>query len=263
MPKMVKLPVIGEVKRGYAIAGAASVFVIVGYAYLRRRNSASASSAMPATDTSAATVPSTDTSTIDPATGFPYGSAEDQQALAAIDGSAYGGYGSGFGTGGGFYQPPVTTVTTPVSTSSGTTIKTNAEWLQHAVNHGLAGVSAEQMELACALWFAGAKVSASQLSVIRQMEAVFGPPPHHLPPPKLQNRGGSTGSHNPVKYGSFTANGQASLETAASIRHNTVHEVIDATDKHHPGDLVHDYLARGNYHDKLPRGSKWYFVEKK
>jgi len=100
MAGTVKLPVIGQVKTTWVWVGGLAVVGIVGYAYIRHRNTAAASSSS-GYDTTTADTTAADlsgTSDIDPATGLPY---DEESALS--DYGAYGDYGAGFG--GGFFSP--------------------------------------------------------------------------------------------------------------------------------------------------------------
>lgn len=168
MTGTVKLPGIGPVKKGYAYAGGAAVLVIVGYAYYKRRQSGS-----PTASTT------TDTSNIDPATGFPYGSAQDTAAL----GGAYGGFGP--------YNPPP-----PPAPGGPPPITTNAEWAQE-VTSGLQGIgwSAETVAEALGVYLARKDLTRAQATIVQVAVAEYGPPPVG----SYQIKVGGGGGHPPDK----------------------------------------------------------------
>lgn len=239
MAETIKIPFVGQVKTGYAIAGGGAVVVIVGYAYWRHSQNSAANAANSQSSTADQTA--TDQSNIDPQTGFPYGSPEDQSALASLYGSP------GFGGIGGFGVTQPTTITNTVT-----------------VTKELVGVPSV--------------VGAGQVRAISAIKRAG-----LVPDPSITIPGdGNVTSQTPaagteVRKGtivhwdakpvkgpghndkSFIANGSASLIQSAQSRHVTVNEIITLTEQHDPGKLVRDYIDAGDFHKRLPRGSKWYF----
>lgn len=243
MAETIKLPLVGTVKTGYAVAGGAAVVGIVGFAYWRHSQNANASqssSSGTGTSGSAYVSPSVDQNNIDPSTGFPYGSPEDQAALSGL----YGG-GGGF-LGGGFIQPTTQTVTQTVTETK-----------------ELIGVPSV--------------VGAGQVTAISAIKRAG-----LVPDPSITIPGdGNVTSQTPAAgtevhkgsivhwsakpvahkthFKSFIAAGTTSLRQAAEIRHASVNEVIADTEANHPSQEVRNYIAAGDFNKKLPRGSKWYF----
>jgi len=208
MAGTVDLPAIGKVKTTYVWVGAAVVVVIVGWAYVRHRNSASASTAAGAGTAAAATA-------IDPATGYPEGSAEDEAALQAQAGaSAYDGVGGGYaGAGSGYsgqqyyYDPAdgLYDLTAPYTGSSAAegatntgpgTFTNNAYWVQYC-EQNVTGYSASQIQGALSAYLAGLGLTSAQMSIYQACIAVGGTPPAPpSTPAHLANTttGGSSGT---------------------------------------------------------------------
>ena len=180
MAGTVKIPGIGEVKTSYVMIGGAVVVGIVGFAYYQHsKNSALAAATQASSATGAAT-----TASIDPQTGYPYGSAQDQAALEAMNGATgvngiYSGYGS-YGpyymaegpygpTYGGYawdaadgqYDIPINTATgTGTTTTTTTAPTTNSQWYQEA-SADPAGTGDANLDNALTLYLA-AQAQASQ-----------------------------------------------------------------------------------------------------
>jgi hypothetical protein len=163
-------------KKIYLIGGAVGVGV-VGWIYLHNKSSAAnsagassdSSSIDPATgypygsaqDTAALAAQSTDSSDVDPATGFPYGSAGDE---AALSGSQDTGAGASSG-----YNP---VSTTPVAA------QTNAAWAQAATATLVAvGYSAETVAGALGAYLGGIGLTPAQVTIVQAALAEDGPPP--------------------------------------------------------------------------------------
>ena len=165
-------------KKLYLIGGAIGVGV-VGIIYLRSRNGGGSSSA------------AADSGNIDPSTGFPYGSAQDEAALAAsgtgseIDpatgypyGSpqdnaalaAEGGTGGGFGFGGVPF--------TPAPTGGTGAPQTNAEWSE-AVEQSLTaiGYNAQAVAVAVGKYLGKLPLTPEQATIIQVALAEDGNPP--------------------------------------------------------------------------------------
>lgn len=136
-------------------------------------------------------------SEINPATGYPYGSAEDAAALSAQAGYQFP-TGSGGGGGGG----------------SGTdVIATNDQWVQKVLaywqDHDLGDPT--KMSAALGKYLAGSKVTSDELSLIQQAQAIAGIPPKEGPngyPPHINTSNDPTppsgGGGNPKTYPAFT-----------------------------------------------------------
>jgi PASTA domain len=225
MAGTVKLPGIGNVKSTYVWGGAAVVAVIVGVAWYRHEKSASAAAASSASSASSAP--------IDPETGYPEGSPEDEQALAQLQETGGGGYASDTGdTGAGgagelYYDPAdgLYDLTTPYQSSTSSTSNTgpgtftsNAYWVQYAIQN-IQGYSASDIQTALALYLAGQGLTTTQMSIYQAALAVAGPPPE--PPatsPHLASGGGSppgpgTGTTPPT--GTVTVPDVVGLRTVA------------------------------------------------
>jgi len=201
----VNLPMIGRVKKGYAIAGFGVTVGIVFYAYYRHKNSAASTAASTtAADPNANIDPSTGfpygspqdvaalaaqnntgaTQSIDPATGFLYGSAADQAALAAQSGAG-GTTGSGITDGGGgggttTTTPVPTPVPVPVPTPTPTPTPkpagpaTNSAWAALVEKGGLPGYSTSTVTAALNAFIAGRDLSGTQATIVQMAEAEYG-----------------------------------------------------------------------------------------
>lgn len=227
----IKLPVIGQVKTGWAIGGAGIVAVIVGFAYLRRNSGSQASAAQ--------------AGTIDPQTGYPSGSAEDQAALAAQDGTSGTGidpqtgypYGSpgdqGALSGGSYgaydgygYDPYATGAGSNANTGPGT-FTDNAAWVQYC-EQNVQGYSAVQVQGALAAAIAGVALTQRQMSIYQACVAVGGPPPTPITP-KLR-QGGGTGGHEHAWDRKITVGGKGyklDVQEIARAHHVTEDQLVD------------------------------------
>jgi hypothetical protein len=168
---------------GIAIGGIAAVLI------WRRQAANSAANATSPTATSA-----TGTGTIDPTTGLPEGSPEDQAALQSF-------YGDGFSQvgGGGFNPWPVSQ---PAPTGGGgttTAVSTNDQWLI-AAEKSLPNGHSAAVETALARVLGGLTVTWAQRALFLEAQGIVGQPPQGYPKPiKLANGGGDTGgSHQKV-----------------------------------------------------------------
>lgn len=155
MTDTIKLPIVGAHKKQtvYVVAGGA--VLILGVAYYRARG---------ATDSTAPA----DDQMIDPATGFPYGSPEDAQALAAQ--TAYevpSNAGGGGGAVGGSLPPGVTQFVS------------NSQWAQAAEDHliNVIGLDAGLVSAAIGKYIAASDVNDAQKSIIEQAIAAENYPP--------------------------------------------------------------------------------------
>lgn len=170
-------------KGAYVAIG--GVVVVGGFVYYRRQQSAAAAS----TDTTATDVSTADQSNIDPATGFPYGSAEDSAALAnfsvgpGLPVNTAGGGGTGGDIGPGSFT-------------------NNAQWAQ-AFESQVGSTGNDSVAAALGKYLTAAPVDASQVQIIQEAIASQGfppvagasgfppsyhtkaaPSPHQPPPPK-------------------------------------------------------------------------------
>lgn len=173
----VDLPGFGHIKKGYALAGAGVLLVIVVVWY-RQRQSAQAATAAATAATDAVTS-DTSATDIDPATGYPYGSAEDQAALEAQ--SSYTGDSSYLGdyygySGDGSYGGSI-----PAPTEGFTT---NGEWSQAAEQYMLnsdPNASADSIAAALGKYIAGSPVTSTQQTIVQEAIAFEGYPPVNGP----------------------------------------------------------------------------------
>jgi hypothetical protein len=183
----VKLPGLGQVKTKYLAGGVIVVLVIVGVAYYRNRNAASSAAAGAETT---ATADNSATDSIDPQTGYPYGSAEDTAALEQL--SASGSSDLDYGDGEYYSALPTDTVATAPNTGPGT-FTDNAYWLQYA-EQNVTGYSATQIQGALSAYLAGMKLTTTQYSIYQAAVGVAGPPPNAPATPTAPTSGGSGGS---------------------------------------------------------------------
>ncbi len=180
-----------------AAAGAGIGLAVVAI-YLYRRHQASAAAAAssaPATSTA-------DTSQIDPETGYPYGSPEDQAALQSMGtGYGYGTYGGGGDTGG------------PLPTTGGG-FTTNAQWTQ-AVEQYFGSDGTDAIGAALGKYIAGLPVTSDQATIIEQAIAAEGNPPVNGPegmPPSFKLVSGGGQATNPVTGLKVTQGGTTGVD---------------------------------------------------
>ena len=204
MADEVKLPGIGEVKKGYVYAGAGLIGVIVIYVYIKRKNAANAA----ASTTSSGTV--TDPAgnvcaALDPASGYCPGSPEDEQYQEQAS-AGLGGVGEGYDEypGGGAGESLITdaegntcvaldpsTGLCPVAVSTGTgttSVTTNAQWVVEAEEQ-LGNTSTIQAALGYAL--SGSPITPAQKNIFMEAVGLLGPPPQGYPPLNVQGSSGS------------------------------------------------------------------------
>lgn len=190
-------------KKTALIVGVGGVGVLL-IAYYRSKKNA-ASSAASSTDTSQ----STDSANIDPATGFPYGSPEDIQALQSqqMIGGGFGPvYGGGGNPGGGTPGQPGT-------------FTTNAQWSQYAEDYlvNTVGLNASDVGLALGKYLTGQAVTTDQVTIINQAIAFAGPVPvpgaNGNPPGFTEVPGGNTVAV-PNVVGMETAAGDRQITSA-------------------------------------------------
>jgi hypothetical protein len=174
MAGTVKLPVIGQVKTTWVWAGGAVVAVIVGIAYYKHHQAASSGAG------TTAAADNSSTAAIDPETGYPEGSAQDEAALQALQESGSGSlpgniaYGSGYDDYG--YLLPGEEATTATANTGPGTFTDNAYWLQYCVQN-ITGYSQSQIQSALSAYLAGTKLTSTEYSIYQVAVGVAGPPP--------------------------------------------------------------------------------------
>jgi hypothetical protein len=243
----VHVPGIGNVKKGYVIAGAGAIVVIVGIAYMRHKNAASTSAASNAASSTGGTV--TDPAgnvcaALDPASGYCPGSPEDEQ-YQEQESAGLGDTGEGYdeypGGGAGQYevedangnfctQLDPTTGLCPVASTGGTTggstnVTTNAQWVVEAEEQ-LGNTSTIQAALGYAL--SGSPITPAQKNLFMEAVGLLGPPPQGYPPLNVQGSssggGGASGSSNvkvPNVKGMRAATVAIPALTAAGLKAHT------------------------------------------
>lgn len=181
MAETVHLPGLGDVKKGYAIAG--GVAVVGGFYVIYRRQQRANANAAAGANTQ-----------IDPATGYAFGSPQDAASLSAQQ--SYVNPTTNVGGGGGLVS------------SGGSTLPTsflsNAAWSQYVINYMVsndivhdqgAGITA-----ALAVYLNGGVPTADQMSLINQATAIAGLPPIQGPngyPPHINTGPPITQGPNP------------------------------------------------------------------
>lgn len=169
------------------VFGTAAVAGIAALYYARTKKQAS--------DAAAQSVADAGSSEIDPATGYPYGSAEDAAAMdaqgnyqmPANSGYGYGGYAGG--SGGGVFGTG-----TPGSFTS------NAEWAQYveAYEENNLGADAPTVGNAIGKYLTGQALTSDQIGLVQSAIAIAGYPPVSGPngnPPNYVT--GTTGTTTP------------------------------------------------------------------
>jgi hypothetical protein len=272
MPGEVKLPGIGEVKKGYVYAGGAAILVIVGVVYMRHKNAAAASAASSTASGSGGTV--TDPAgnvcaALDPASGYCPGSTEDEQyqeQTSAGLGDTGEGYDEYPGGGAGQYevedangnfctQLDPTTGLCPVAgstSSTSTSVTTNAQWVVEAEEQ-LGNTSTIQAALGYAL--SGSPVTSAQKNIFMEAVGLLGPPPQGYPPLNVQGSssggGGASGSSQttvPNVKGQRAAMQAIPALTAAGLKAHT----SPSMNKSHEYTVVSQTPAAGK---KVAKGS--------
>lgn len=188
MADTIKLPVFGPVKKPIVIGvGVVSAVGIVYYARTKKQ----------ATDAAAASVANAGSSEIDPATGYPFGSAEDAAAMDTQanyqtplnTGYGYGGYAGG--SGGGVF-----------GTGQPGSFTSNAEWAQYveAYEENNLGADAVIVGNAIGKYLTGQPLTSDQVGVVQSAIAIGGYPPVNGPsgnPPSFVTAGTSGGTTTP------------------------------------------------------------------
>lgn len=186
----VKTP-FGEMKKKTAAIGGVGIGGLALIVWYRHKQAANASAA-----SSASTGASTSDQNIDPATGFPYGSAEDIAALTQQQGLQYGQY----PTGG--YNP------NPQPPGPGSFV-TNAEWAQYVEQWLTQNEGADPITVGNAIgkYISAQPLTPDMVSVVTNAIAIGGDPPVAGPdgnPPGYKTQSGpgpgpgGTKAENPV-----------------------------------------------------------------
>lgn len=206
MEGTVKLPGIGPVKKKTAAYGSLSAVVLVLAIYwYRARKASSSKAATGATGTAGtSTDPAGNVGTIDPATGYVYGSAEDTAALASAGtGTAYNTSGLGSGGLSGYYYPPggSTQATAPGPGN----FADNAEWAQYVESYMISNLNADAATVGNAIgkYLTGQPVDPTQQNIIQEAIAVGDKPPQagtggYPPSIKTIPSGGGGGGTGPA-----------------------------------------------------------------
>jgi hypothetical protein len=162
MADTIDLPGLGKVKKQYAIVGGLALVLVAGIAWYRSQGEPDAAPL------------EQDTSVINPATGFPYGSAEDAYALAGQGFQYSGGIISEGGSGGGGGSGGAPT---------GGAFVTNGQWSQAAEDYLVNTVGLEPNVVGNALgkYITGGALNPDQTTIVEQAIAFTGYPPVNGP----------------------------------------------------------------------------------
>jgi hypothetical protein len=188
---MPKLPLVGDVPKGWLYAVGGGSVLVLGYVYWKRKHpSASLSPGTAAAPAGTAdqfppdgtTGNPSDPYSTDPATGMTYG---DEQLYGG--GSFFGGGGGGAGGGAGGGGSP----------GGGPPFSSNAAWASYAEQQlGLIGIDPVALSAAIGVYLTGRPATADQVSLIDQAIAIAGPVPVADPsgyPPNIRQQPGGGG----------------------------------------------------------------------
>lgn len=185
MPDDIKLPGGAHANKKVVLAVVGGVIIIGGYMYYKNKNAQTTADQTIAANTTSAADTGT---TIDPQTGFPYGSEEDQAALASLSfgilPTQFGGGGGLGGLGGGG---------TGISGPGG--FVNNAEWAQ-AAEAAMGSNGNDAIAAALGKYLTGQNVTPDQQTIIQEAIAIENAPP--VPgtsgfPPNIHLGTGGTG----------------------------------------------------------------------
>lgn len=163
-----------KVKKSTAAIGAVVVGGVLIIGYMRsRKDSAAATAAAANTATTAA-------NTIDPATGLPAGSPQDEAALAGMQEGALGSYDSASYVGGqiiGYdqYGNPIYGSSAEGGTTPGS-FTSNAAWAQAAEQY-MGSTGSDAIAAALGKYITGGQISSDQLTIVQEAIAAEGQPP--------------------------------------------------------------------------------------
>jgi|SRR5215469_4030609 len=208
---MIKLPLVGEVKKKTAYIGGAVILGIVGIAYYRSKKAKQALAAASG-DTGQVTDPAGNVcGALNPQSGYCPGSPEDTQYLQqqsaglGATGIGYPGFQPGYpGAGYGSFVTDAqgntctaidpATGLCPVGSTGGTTgrtsVTTNAQWAQEAL---LLLGNTDTVKQAIGYALEGHSVTADQKNLFQEAIGLLGQPPQGYPP--LNVIGQPTGTH--------------------------------------------------------------------
>lgn len=202
----VKIPAVGRVSKTWVLVVAGGSAAAIGALYLvKHKNAASAAAATPASPSaSGADSAGVTDGSVDPQTGYAYGSPEDQAALNQLD-YGYGGYGGGYA--GAILPGSSTGAYTATPGAGGFT--TNGEWSQQAISDlGSQGVSPTDALAALGAYLVGSPLTDGQVALVDQAIALEGYPPVQGPngyPPNIHHAStSSSGSGTTTGTGGTT-----------------------------------------------------------
>lgn len=178
--------------------------LVIGIGYYRSKKAAAANAAA-ATSSAATTDANSGQSGIDPATGYPYGSAEDAAALASQQGISYNPYQPGLGG----YQPGQYPQTGPPFSS-------NAAWAQYC-EQTMGSSGSDAIAAALGHYLTGSPLQSGEPTIVDQAIAIGGYPPTAGPngmPPGLN-------TNNPGPGGQVAVPNVVGMETGAGDREIT------------------------------------------
>lgn len=190
----IKVPGVGPLdKKKVLIGGAIGAVLIAVVIIMRRRSAAASAPAAPATTADTSGSAYTDPN-LDPATGFDYGTPQDQAALDS--GGYYGGGGIGNTLGNidpatGYIFGSAQDVAalqqlygTGAAPPPGPKPQSETQWVSNAANalNSDAGVGRAAAAEALTEWIAGQSVTAQQAQYVREALALVGDPPNGAPP---------------------------------------------------------------------------------
>jgi hypothetical protein len=177
MAETVKVPGIGQVKKGYVFGGVAVLAGILAVAYYRHSQSTAASAASTTATDPTANTNYQDPNAIDPNTGLTYG-----EEAAGIQSGDLSGYGTPYGDTSGLigYDSqgnPIYADTVGYGPSPSFT--TNGNWAQAAESYlvSTTGADAGTVSAALGTYIAGQPLTSAQATIVRSAQAFFGTPP--------------------------------------------------------------------------------------
>lgn len=222
----------------WVVWGGAGVAVVAGVLYYKNKQNASSTANSSAIDPVTG-LPYSEDSTVDPLTGMTY-LAEAQQygSVAAAEsavssgsstlGSGYSG--SGYSSSGLAYGNPTSNVTSP----TGTTFTSNAQWGQSAIAAlEQLGYSSSDASTAIGVYLAGMTLTTTQAQLVQVAIGELGEPPSPLPVNITQagsNSGGSgsTGSTGSTGGSSGGTTGVVNVPDCAGQTTGQAHNTIVA-----------------------------------
>lgn len=197
----------GHMQKKTALLVGGGAVVILGVGYYRSKKAAANAAA--ANASAATTDANTGQSGIDPATGFPYGSAEDAAALASQQGLNYNQYGQ-LGSG---YQPGQFPQTGPPFAS-------NAAWAQYC-EQTMGSSGSDAIAAALGHYLTGSPLQSGEPTIVDQAIAIGGYPPtagpNGMPPGLNTNNPGGQQVAVPNVVGMETGAGDREI-TAAGLK---------------------------------------------